>query len=46
MDRLQKRNKGIYLITGATGFVGGAVMKRLISDKSLAVGVVRLKPIG
>ena len=45
MDRLQKMNKGIYLITGATGFVGGAVMKRLISDKSLAVGAVRLKPI-
>jgi nucleoside-diphosphate-sugar epimerase len=35
----------MYLITGATGFVGGAVMKRLFSDKSLAVAAVRLKPI-
>ncbi len=35
----------MHLITGATGFVGGAVMKRLFSDKSLAVAAVRLKPI-
>ena len=35
----------MHLITGATGFVGGAVMKRLISDKSLAVAAVRMKPI-
>ena len=42
---MQKGRAKIYLITGATGFVGGAVMKRLISDKSLAVAAVRLKPI-
>ena len=34
----------MHLITGATGFVGGAVMKRLISDKSLAVAAVRMRP--
>jgi nucleoside-diphosphate-sugar epimerase len=35
----------MHLITGATGFVGGAVMRRLFSDKSLAIAAVRLKPI-
>ncbi len=35
----------MHLITGATGFIGGAVIKRLISGKSLAVAAVRLMPI-
>ena len=35
----------MYLITGATGFVGSAVMNRLIADKSLLVAAVRKKPL-
>jgi nucleoside-diphosphate-sugar epimerase len=35
----------LYLITGATGFVGSAVMNRLIADKSLLVAAVRKKPL-
>ena len=35
----------MYLVTGATGFVGDAVVKRLISDGALVVAAVRRKPV-
>lgn len=35
----------MHLITGATGFVGGAVIKRLIADGVSPVAAVRRKPI-
>jgi len=35
----------VFLITGATGFVGDAVIKRLISDGALVVAAVRRKPV-
>lgn len=34
----------MHLVTGATGFVGDAVIKRLISDGALVVAAVRRKP--
>ncbi len=36
---------GIYLITGATGFVGASVINRLIADGLFPVAAVRKRPI-
>ncbi|OYY13628.1 MAG: hypothetical protein B7Y67_12095 [Polynucleobacter sp. 35-46-11] len=39
-----KKKSDIYLITGATGFVGSSLIRRLIADESLVVAAVRAKP--
>jgi nucleoside-diphosphate-sugar epimerase len=38
---VQKRGADIYLITGATGFIGSALINRLITDELLPVAAVR-----
>ena len=39
-----KKKSDMYLITGATGFVGSSLIRRLIADESLVVAAVRVKP--
>lgn len=41
---LNKKKSDIYLITGATGFVGSSLIRRLMANQLSVVAAVRVKP--